>query len=100
MPSTRPACAQRRARALIQTTDLAPRLRPVAQANGNAPRKGSARVTRTLPDRVAELEQTAIQEALAQAAGNITHAAPLLGLSRRGLQFKLRRYHIKVDSQK
>ena len=57
-------------------------------------------MTRTLPDRVAELEQTAIQQALTQAEGNITHAAPLLGLSRRGLQFKLKRYHIEVDAEK
>jgi DNA-binding NtrC family response regulator len=85
--------------ATIRATDLSQRLRPTAQSSrlGSSPAPGSAIVFRPLTDRVAELEQTAIREALAQAHNNITQAAPLLGLTRKGLQLKLKRYHIEVS---
>jgi DNA-binding NtrC family response regulator len=43
---------------------------------------------------VAETERRLIGEALERAGGNRTKAAEELGLSRRGLQLKLRRYGI------
>jgi transcriptional regulator with PAS, ATPase and Fis domain len=78
--------------AAIEVADLSSRLRAVAHAHSPVP------VTRTLPDRIAELEQTAIREAMTQAKGNVTHAAALLGLSRRGLQFKPKHYPLEVDA--
>jgi DNA-binding NtrC family response regulator len=47
-----------------------------------------------LRPRIERLERTLIREALAQHGGNQTRAAESLGLSRFGLQKKLRRYQI------
>ncbi len=46
--------------------------------------------------RVERLERALLEEALARTAGNQSEAARLLGLSRFGLQKKLRRYHLKA----
>jgi transcriptional regulator with PAS, ATPase and Fis domain len=48
-----------------------------------------------LKKRVERLERTLLREALARADGNQTQAARLLGLSRFGLQKKLRRYRLE-----
>jgi transcriptional regulator with GAF, ATPase, and Fis domain len=48
-----------------------------------------------LKKRVERLERTLLREALARADGNQTRAARLLGLSRFGLQKKLRRYGLE-----
>jgi transcriptional regulator with PAS, ATPase and Fis domain len=80
--------------AAVRAADLADRLRPNTAPAGNG--KPNSPVVRSLTERVAELEQTAIREALAQAGSNITQAAPLLQLSRKGLQLKLKRYGIAV----
>jgi transcriptional regulator with GAF, ATPase, and Fis domain len=48
-----------------------------------------------LKKRVERLERTLLREALARADGNQTQAARLLGLSRFGLQKKLRRYGLE-----
>ncbi|HWE31508.1 MAG TPA: helix-turn-helix domain-containing protein [Polyangia bacterium] len=48
----------------------------------------------TLKRRVERLERTLLREALHRAGGNQTQAARLLGLSRFGLQKKLRRYEL------
>jgi DNA-binding NtrC family response regulator len=48
-----------------------------------------------LKKRVERLERTLLREALARAEGNQTQAARLLGLSRFGLQKKLRRYNLE-----
>ena len=50
----------------------------------------------TLKDRVERLERTLLREALHRAAGNQTQAARLLGMSRFGLQKKLRRYGVEA----
>jgi DNA-binding NtrC family response regulator len=47
-----------------------------------------------LRSRVERLERTVIREAMTRCGGNQTKAAKALGLSRFGLQKKLRRYHI------
>jgi DNA-binding protein Fis len=47
-----------------------------------------------LRPRVERLERTLIREAMAKCGANQTKAAKALGLSRFGLQKKLRRYHI------
>ena len=59
---------------------------------GPGPR--SSHPTISLKHRVERLERTLLREALHRAAGNQTQAARLLGLSRFGLQKKLRRYEI------
>jgi transcriptional regulator of acetoin/glycerol metabolism len=46
-------------------------------------------------ERVADAEKKAILEALAKTKGNRTHAAELLGVSRRTLVYKLARYAIR-----
>lgn len=43
---------------------------------------------------VARLEKRLIIDALSKTDGNRTHAANMLGLSRRGLQFKIKKYNI------
>jgi transcriptional regulator with PAS, ATPase and Fis domain len=48
----------------------------------------------TLRPRVERLERALLKEALSRSAGNQTKAAQVLGLSRFGLQKKLRRYHM------
>ena len=48
----------------------------------------------TLKHRVERLERTLLREALHRSAGNQTQAARLLGLSRFGLQKKMRRYEM------
>jgi transcriptional regulator with GAF, ATPase, and Fis domain len=49
----------------------------------------------TLHTRVERLERTLVREAMGRSGGNQSHAARLLGLSRFGLQKKLRRYHLE-----
>lgn len=48
-----------------------------------------------LKDLVAQIEKEAIALALEQAQGNKSQAAKKLGLSRRGLQLKINRYHLE-----
>jgi len=59
--------------------------RGVAGASRNAPRRG------TLRERLEQVEAEAIREALERYAGNRTHVAEALGLSRHGLRQKIRR---------
>jgi transcriptional regulator with GAF, ATPase, and Fis domain len=49
-----------------------------------------------LKRRVERLERTLVREAVQRAEGNLTHAARMLGLSRFGLQKKMRRYDLDV----
>jgi DNA-binding NtrC family response regulator len=48
-----------------------------------------------LKGRVGDAERKAIEEALAATGGNQTHAAARLGISRRGLIYKMERYGLK-----
>jgi transcriptional regulator with GAF, ATPase, and Fis domain/tetratricopeptide (TPR) repeat protein len=76
---------------VIAVSDLSPQVQ-----NGQDP----SEVIRNEPDslrlhqRVERLERQLIREAMARAQGNQTKAAALLGLSRFGLQKKLRRYNL------
>ena len=49
-----------------------------------------------LKPRVERLERSLLREALGRAANNQTKAAEILGLSRFGLQKKLKRYNFSV----
>jgi transcriptional regulator with GAF, ATPase, and Fis domain len=77
----------------ITASDLSPRV-------GSAPDAGVLAVEDTdsvvLKPRVERLERALIREALGRAGNNQTKAAELLGLSRFGLQKKLKRYNFAV----
>ena len=62
----------------------------VISANGNATKETQKELASTVELNLHLLEQRAIQNALAQTAGNRTLAAELLGISRRTLQRKLK----------
>lgn len=47
---------------------------------------------------LAEIEQNFIRQALEQTKGNISRAAPLLGISRRTLHRKLKDFNIKIET--
>ncbi len=57
--------------------------------------KGATRGDGPLRGRVGDTERQAIEEALAATGGNQTHAAARLGISRRGLIYKMERYGLK-----
>lgn len=48
----------------------------------------------SLPEQVEKLERTLIERAMKEAAGNITKAGEMLGLSRQNLKYKLKKYNI------
>ena len=62
-------------------------LRPSITATGNAPANVKARLE--------ELERRAIEDALAKCGGNRTRAAQKLGISRRSLLYKMKKYSIR-----
>jgi DNA-binding NtrC family response regulator len=78
----------------LALADLPEELRAAApeavDANGASLRDRIRRETR-------RIERDAIQEALDLTAGNVTRAAELLGLSRRGLQLKLKELGLRRD---
>jgi transcriptional regulator with GAF, ATPase, and Fis domain len=79
--------------AVVSVADLSPHVR--AGSDGLAASSDDRDGTRMRP-RVERLERTLIREAMTSCAGNQTKAAKALGLSRFGLQKKLRRYHIAM----
>ncbi|HVT06288.1 MAG TPA: sigma 54-interacting transcriptional regulator, partial [Polyangia bacterium] len=77
----------------ITAADLSPRVGAAADA-GVLPVEDTDSVA--LKPRVERLERALIREALGRAGNNQTKAAELLGLSRFGLQKKLKRYNFAV----
>ncbi|HSS38007.1 MAG TPA: sigma 54-interacting transcriptional regulator, partial [Polyangia bacterium] len=77
----------------ITAADLSPRVGAAADA-GVLPVEDTDSVS--LKPRVERLERALIREALGRAGNNQTKAAELLGLSRFGLQKKLKRYNFAV----
>ena len=77
----------------ITAADLSPRIGTAADA-GVLPVEDADSVA--LKPRVERLERALIREALGRAGNNQTKAAELLGLSRFGLQKKLKRYNFAV----
>jgi two-component system response regulator AtoC len=67
--------------------------RDQAPATGQA---AQAHETLSIPHAVAETERALIRAALLQTEGNRTHAAELLGISARNLQYKIKQYDIHV----
>ncbi len=76
----------------ILEEDLSPGLRSGARG----PEAGRPRNDRsTLEEKIAALEQSEIAKALVETAGNRSHAAEKLGLSRQGLLNKIARYGLR-----
>ena len=69
-------------------------LSPHVAAGEGAAAEDSGPDSLQMRPRIERLERTLIREALTQHGGNQTRAADALGLSRFGLQKKLRRYGI------
>ncbi|MGB0713671.1 MAG: sigma-54-dependent Fis family transcriptional regulator [Gammaproteobacteria bacterium] len=76
----------------ISSDFLSPELRMGASDGGGAPGTG------TLPDQVRDLEIKLIRNALADTRGNKLRASRILGITRQGLDKKLKRYDIDVDT--
>jgi DNA-binding NtrC family response regulator len=84
--------------AVVVTEDLPPGFQSGAAAHGARPRTTQAGTS--LPEKVAALEQEAIQEALEEQGGNQSRAAALLGISERALRYKLAKYRSADSPEK
>lgn len=78
----------------VMERDLPPELRGEGEEIRLAPLGGSLRLEEVIGRIVREMERKVILKALSQTTGNRTEAARLLGISRRALLYKLRRYGI------
>ena len=50
-------------------------------------------------DQVENVERQMIARALDESGGNVTQAAKKMGLSRKGLQLKMSKYHLRKESK-
>jgi hydrogenase-4 transcriptional activator len=75
----------------IDTAHLSPEIVATRLAEGAVPTRRRSTAARTLAAAVEDVERDLIQSALTEASGNISEAARVLGLTRRGLYLKLRR---------
>ena len=85
----------------IDKTNLSPEL-VATTLPGGAPDTHSARPRRagqTLAGAVEDLEREFIQDAMSRASGNISEAARILGLTRRGLYLKLQRLGLESKAK-
>jgi transcriptional regulator of acetoin/glycerol metabolism len=78
----------------ITPNHLSPELRRVPTPGGTASAVALNNQPSTISAAVEELERAMIIEALRKHSGNVSRAARELGLTRRGLQLKLRRYSL------
>jgi DNA-binding NtrC family response regulator len=83
-----------------RVSDAGRRARPPAGAAAGAGAAGDGSIREQLRDQLAELERTAIVEALEHFGGNQTRTARRLGISRRALIYKLERLGLKPPPQK
>jgi DNA-binding NtrC family response regulator/tetratricopeptide (TPR) repeat protein len=86
---------------VIDTGHLSPEItaaRPPESGGAGTGRRSSTG-GRTLAAVVEEVERDTIQNALNEASGNISEAARLLGLTRRGLYLKLRRLRLDTRNE-
>jgi transcriptional regulator with PAS, ATPase and Fis domain len=75
----------------IGVTALSPELR-----EDEAPPSLSLRTDQKMPDMIERIERDLVEQALRKTSGNRSHAAKLLGISRRGLLNKISRYSIDL----
>ena len=78
----------------IGLADLPPEMSGPASANAPNPPSSSAPLRDRVRDATRLIEREAIEEALRETSGNVTQAARRLGLSRRGLQLKIKELEI------
>jgi len=85
----------------IDTTHLSPEILAtrLPDAASTAPARKGRAAGQTLAGAVEQVEREFIREALANASGNISEAARMLGLTRRGLYLKLRRLGLDARSE-
>ena len=85
----------------INKTHLSPELVATGLPEGQTGPGGhrSRRVAQTLAGAIEQVERDCIQDALSQATGNISEAARILGLTRRGLYLKLQRLGLEAKSK-
>jgi DNA-binding NtrC family response regulator len=85
----------------IDTTHLSPEILAtrLPDAASAAPGRKGRPAGQTLAGAVEQVERDFIREALANANGNISEAARMLGLTRRGLYLKLRRLGLDARSE-
>jgi Nif-specific regulatory protein len=76
--------------ATIDVGALSPELRPEKR------QRLALRSDQTMPDLIARIERDLVEKALLKTSGNRSHAAKLLGISRRGLLNKITRYSIDL----
>jgi DNA-binding NtrC family response regulator len=82
----------------IAPVHLSPEISAARMPRGNPLPRAAAPPATTLACAVEHLERDAIQGALDRTAGNISEAARVLGLTRRGLYLKLRRLGLESRS--
>ena len=87
------AVAMARDGARIDAEDLSPDIR---ESESGAPTEVSLRVGQSLQELVEGIERDVVCRALRKTDGNRSHAAKLLGISRRGLLNKIARYEIDL----
>lgn len=86
----------------IDTTHLSPEIMATRLPDSGRPGSTQGRMrpaSQTLAGAVEQLEREFIRDALARANGNISEAARVLGLTRRGLYLKLRRLGLDARSE-
>ena len=81
-------CERQDSGGAVRETDPASRPRQTGAGREKRP---------TLREAVAELERRSIVDALYEVGGNQTRAALALGLTRKGLASKMRRYGVRAD---
>jgi DNA-binding NtrC family response regulator len=81
----------------IGLTDLPPEMSGAAGAQASSPPGAAAPLRDRIRDATRQIEREAIEEALRATQGNVTQAARRLGLSRRGLQLKMKELEIARD---
>jgi two-component system response regulator AtoC len=82
----------------IRLADLPDELLSTLQAGGRRPNEASAPLKDRIRSATRRIEREAILEALQLTQGNVTQAASRLGLSRRGLQLKIKELEIDRET--
>jgi len=77
---------------IIRSQDLPPEL---LQLDSSTPSKGGTSLKNLLREKTRDIEKEIIQTALHETQGNVTRAAEKLGLSRKGLQLKMKALGMK-----
>ncbi|MGZ3697032.1 MAG: sigma-54-dependent transcriptional regulator [Bdellovibrionota bacterium] len=80
---------------VLGITDLPPEIVPVERAGGESEGADGASFKALVKKQTQTLERDLIEKALEETGGNVTRAAEKLGLSRKGLQLKIKELGLK-----